>query len=281
MTDPHRPERPSSTAPGAWDEFWSGKDLVVIDADEKHWRSVMWHRAFRFWEERFAAAPGRRFVECGAGSAQTSLYLAGRGFDCTMLDNSAPGAEMGRRNFRSTGLEGKFLVGDMCSLPFDDRSFDVVFSDGVLEHFESIEQPIKEMVRILRPGGIFAAEVVPRKISCQTLGNIEIFCARLAKRILSLQLRRAVSDSRSAWDIYENSIRPGEYVQLLHQEGVDNAVARASSPFPDLSLPESVARLYGRIMLGSKRLWDRFERSPSRLALAWSSTFRVYGTKSL
>jgi ubiquinone/menaquinone biosynthesis C-methylase UbiE len=196
-----------------------------------------------------------------------------------MLDNSAPGTAMGRRNFRRAGREGKYLVGDMCSLPFDDGSFDIVFSDGVLEHFESIERPIKEMVRILKPGGVFAAEIVPRKISCQTLGNVEIFCARLAKRIFSLQIRRAVSESHAEWDIYENSIPPGEYVRMLRQEGVDDAQARASSPFPNLSLPRPVAHLYGRIMLRSKRLADRFESSPSRLAIAWSSTFRVYGAK--
>ena len=146
MSDPDHPEPHSSTSPGAWDEFWNGRDLVVIEADEAHWRSVLWHRAFHFWEERFAAAPGKRLLECGAGSAQTSLYLAGRGFDCTMLDNSAPGTEMGRRNFRRVGRKGKYIVGDMCSLPFDDESFDIVFSDGVLEHFETIEEPIREMV---------------------------------------------------------------------------------------------------------------------------------------
>lgn len=279
MSEHEDPARKSSTAPGAWDEFWSGKELVVLEEDDRHWRSVMWHRQFRFWEERFSAAPGRSYLECGAGSAQTSIYFAGQGYDCTLLDNSAPGIHMGKCNFQRAGREGKFLVGDMCDLPFGDASFDIVFSDGVLEHFESIEKPIKEMARILKPGGIFAAEVVPKKLSCQTLGNIEIFLARLAKRILSLRFRRALSESRGEWEIYENSIPPDEYVSVLRREGIEDAVSSASSPYPDLSLPRPMAYLYGKIMLKTGRLWDRFESSSSRLALAWSSTFRVYGTK--
>lgn len=41
------------------------------------------------------------------------------------------------------------------SIPYDDGTFDVVFSDNVLEHLSEPEQVFAEVARVLRPGGVF------------------------------------------------------------------------------------------------------------------------------
>ncbi|MDH3434965.1 MAG: class I SAM-dependent methyltransferase [Gammaproteobacteria bacterium] len=41
------------------------------------------------------------------------------------------------------------------SIPYDDDTFDVVFSDNVLEHLGEPEQVFAEVARVLRPGGVF------------------------------------------------------------------------------------------------------------------------------
>jgi len=41
------------------------------------------------------------------------------------------------------------------SIPYDDDSFDVVFSDNVLEHLEEPERVFQEINRVLKPGGVF------------------------------------------------------------------------------------------------------------------------------
>lgn len=51
----------------------------------------------------------------------------------------------------------EFKTGDLCSLPADDESFDVVFAHGVLEHIADREKAIAEMHRVLRPGGLVGA----------------------------------------------------------------------------------------------------------------------------
>ncbi len=47
----------------------------------------------------------------------------------------------------------RFQVGDVLSLPFDDETFDVVFSNGVLHHTREWKTGIAEVMRVLRPGG--------------------------------------------------------------------------------------------------------------------------------
>ena len=106
----------------------------------------------------------KRLLECGCGTATLARYMAQRGYECTMLDYSKKAIEIARTGFAARGLNGRFCVGDLNELGFETDSFDIVYSGGVLEFFADIRKPILEMVRVLKPGGVFAASMVPRKI---------------------------------------------------------------------------------------------------------------------
>ncbi len=66
---------------------------------------------------------------------------------------------LARKGFDFFGLEGTFVHGDGETLPFDDASFDVVYSWGVIHH--SLDPPAvaREIHRVLRPGGQILAMV--------------------------------------------------------------------------------------------------------------------------
>lgn len=70
----------------------------------------------------------------------------------------------GRQIKRVIGLEvwhtaWADIVGDGMALPFRDDAFDVVLSQAVIEHVIRPEVYVNEIFRVLKPGGIFYAEV--------------------------------------------------------------------------------------------------------------------------
>src|SRR3569833_878938 len=56
-----------------------------------------------------------------------------------------------------------FLGGDVCALPFQDNSFDLIYSMGTIEHFPEYAVAVREMFRVLKPGGT-AIVGVPNKL---------------------------------------------------------------------------------------------------------------------
>ncbi len=103
----------------------------------------------------------KRCLEVGCGRGSLSAYFADDGWNCTLLDLSPTAIERAQSAFAQEGLSAQFDVGDCLALPYEDNHYDLVFSIGLLEHFEAIDQVISEQARILTPGGLFIGYVVP------------------------------------------------------------------------------------------------------------------------
>lgn len=96
---------------------------------------------------------GEKVLEIGAGMGTDLAQFALGGAIVTDLDLSLGHLEHTRTNFRLRGLQGEFRQGDGETLPFPDNTFDVVYSNGVIHHTPNTVGVIRDIHRVLKPGG--------------------------------------------------------------------------------------------------------------------------------
>ena len=92
-------------------------------------------------------------LEIGGGIGTDLSQFARNGARVTDVDLSAGHLALAQENFALRGLHGRFVHHDAESLPFDDNSFDVVYSNGVLHHTPNTRSVVAEIHRVLKPGG--------------------------------------------------------------------------------------------------------------------------------
>ncbi|ACZ30543.1 Methyltransferase type 11 [Xylanimonas cellulosilytica DSM 15894] len=97
---------------------------------------------------------GRRVLEVGAGAAQCSRWLAGRGAVVVATDVSHGMLRRGAPLDAATGVPVPVVQADARALPFADASFDVVFTSfGAIPFVPDAVRVHAEAARVLRPGG--------------------------------------------------------------------------------------------------------------------------------
>jgi ubiquinone/menaquinone biosynthesis C-methylase UbiE len=97
---------------------------------------------------------GEELLEIGGGMGTDLARFAAHGARVTDLDLSAGHLTLAKENFLVRGLQGRFIQHDAETLVFDDNSFDVVYSNGVLHHTPNTRHVVNEIFRVLKPGGL-------------------------------------------------------------------------------------------------------------------------------
>ncbi|PYQ91629.1 MAG: hypothetical protein DMF97_22245, partial [Acidobacteria bacterium] len=101
----------------------------------------------------FAFHAGQDVLEIGGGLGTDLAQFAAHGAMVTDVDLAAGHLRLAEENFRLRRLRGRFIHHDAEALPFDDQSFDLVYSNGVLHHTPNTAAVVREIWRVLRPGG--------------------------------------------------------------------------------------------------------------------------------
>ena len=160
-------------------------------------------------------------IEIGAGSARLLIRLGReRPYRLFALDYAPYAIRAVRENYRRAARAGHALFGDARELPFPDRSFDLVLSGGLLEHFRDPAAVIREMARVLRPGGLFYADIVPRRPSLY----------RWAER------GRMRHEEHLAEGIYESDLPKGAWAGLVRDAGLRGVRIVSAGVYPPYTL---------------------------------------------
>lgn len=142
--------------------FWQANPCGIKFADappgsRRFYELVEQHRYTKEWHIPLAAGfdntKDLRVLEIGCGLGTDGVQFAKAGADYTGIDLTDAAVDLARKNFELHGLSGTFRTGDAEKLNFDEDSFDLVYSHGVLHHTPDIATAIREIHRVLRPGG--------------------------------------------------------------------------------------------------------------------------------
>ena len=138
--------------------------------------------------ENFAALTGKKVLEIGCGAGSVAEALARCGADLTAIDLTQRAVDLTRKRLDLAGLPANVLKMDAEEMNFPDASFDYIWSWGVIHHARKPERIVREMYRILRPGGCFAVMLYHRRSTRFWISGV------LRRGVLGLQLLKKSPD---------------------------------------------------------------------------------------
>jgi len=125
-----------------WDEYYKKKGFF-------EWLNALYFSRLFTREISKNTKPRDRMLEAGCGSGMLSVMLAQRGHDVELLDLSRQAIRVSHTNFaRHKVKRPKTHIANIFNMPFKGKEFDVVFNQGVIEHFDEPSRAIKEMLRV-------------------------------------------------------------------------------------------------------------------------------------
>ena len=101
----------------------------------------------------FGSLKKKDVLEIGVGNSSHAQILAQHSKSFTGIDITDYAIKSNLQRFNIFNLQGKILKMDAEKLAFPDGSFDFVWSWGVIHHSSNTERILKEIWRVLRPGG--------------------------------------------------------------------------------------------------------------------------------
>lgn len=242
----------------------------------------------------FAGTKGLRVLEIGCGLGTDGAQFAKAGADYVGVDLTEAAVDFARKRFELFGLAGTFRTADAEKLDFENESFDLVYSHGVLHHTPDTVGAVREVHRVLRPGGR-AIVMLYHRGSYNYRFNIGVFRragAHLLRYESGLKLAAKLSGepveslrehARFIKEDTESYLAPDEFLNQ-NTDGAGNPLARVYSRrearelFKDFSGVELHTHFLNKRWLPViGNLLSR--KMEMRLAARWGWHLWIYATK--
>jgi ubiquinone/menaquinone biosynthesis C-methylase UbiE len=126
--------------------------------------------AFRYTQEKHILRcldainfNGKRVLEIGLGLGADSEQIIRRGAIWSGVDLTPESIDRVTKRLSLRNLPHEHLqVGSVCELPFEENTFDIIFSHGVLHHVPHINKAQAELFRVLKPKGLLVVMLYAR-----------------------------------------------------------------------------------------------------------------------
>jgi len=113
---------------------------------------------------------GSSVLDVGCGDAGALIAFAEEGANAAGIETFETSLERGRLRASDHAVQVDLKKGAAESIPFPDNSFDLVMLDNVLEHVNDRPLTLREIRRVLKPGGLLYM-VTPKPFSLYSLWN--------------------------------------------------------------------------------------------------------------
>ena len=125
---------------------------LLSELEDRHWWYKARRKKIKTWARR-NISPGGRILDVGSAAGLHTVMLIDFGFQAEGLEYSNEGIKI--QNIRKIPV----TQGDARNLPWTDSIFDGVICMDVLEHLDDDDLALREILRVLKPGGRFLISV--------------------------------------------------------------------------------------------------------------------------
>jgi len=247
-----------------WENFWKAKENTqeVYSNSDRVLRNLLVVTDLK----------DKKVLEVGAGTGRDSFNLVNEGAEVFLLDYAEHSLKIIKQ--LSNGYSKVHTIGgDAFELPFPDNVFDIVFHQGLLEHFRKpeAERLLQENIRVLKKGGILLVDVPQRyhfyTVFKHVLIALNLWFAGWEREFSVRELRLELSKhGLTVIHSYGEWMYPSLFYRILHE--VLLKVGVKLPLYPQLWKP--LSRLRGKI---------RTFLSKSKLVLYTAISIGVIGRK--
>ena len=161
---------------------------------------------FEYFDRHVTNWQALKVLDVGCGGGFSCEFIASRGAKVFGIDQSKSCITTAKAHAAGSNFDIDYQHGFAESLPYLDKSFDVVLCVDVLEHVADLKQTIGEIYRVLKPGGMFFFDTINRTFKSQ------LIMIWLLEEILQ-EIPRGIHD-------WKKFIKPQELIDLMQHNGL-------------------------------------------------------------
>jgi demethylmenaquinone methyltransferase/2-methoxy-6-polyprenyl-1,4-benzoquinol methylase len=174
--------------------------------------------------------PAKRVLDVAIGTADLTIEMVRRGKaqQVTGLDLSDKMMEIGKRKTERINANVEFVHGNAQQIPFEKETFDAVTCAFGCRNFQNLDEGLREMYRVLRPGG----QVVILEFSYPSNVLVRALYVIYFTRVLPF-IGRVVSRDKTAYTYLNKSVKSfcwgEEFIRHMCEAGFNEPQCKALS----------------------------------------------------